>query len=243
MTAPGTLASSLSTSTRVVINPFVGTTCPRYFHTSGSPSATGSNRAAAPHSLPTPRNRIAHCSSCTSASMPSEPGCTGSCMKCAWKNQSAAATSFSARTRPNPASPASGHQPVTRSSIISGSSASAAPTVGNASRSAPRNRNRVADALAKYSRSVALGARPAWFANASPGKNPNEVSIVATTRPASRASTRKPTMIIVPSSDQFVSSVRTRSVPSCGRTSSLHVSFPSRLRKKISVVCAPGSRA
>ena len=237
------MSSSMRTSsTSVVISWLAGTTCPRYFHVSGTPSATGSKRAAAPHCAPVPRRRMAACSACSSASIPSEPGCTGSCIKCALKNQSAARTSFSARSTPSCAAPASGHQPVTRSSISSGSPASAAPAPPSACAALPRSCQLCAAGCAKYCASAAAAGSPAWFANASSGKNPNDVSIVAITLPARRASTLKTVMIIGPSSDQLVSSVRTRSVPVCGSTSSVHVCVPSRLRKKMSPVCALASR-
>jgi hypothetical protein len=53
------------------------------------------------------------------ASMPSEPGCTGSWKKWALKNHSPGSTSFSARPRRGPSCRRSGRVPVTRSSMQS----------------------------------------------------------------------------------------------------------------------------
>ena len=82
--------------TSEVITLFFGTTWPRYFQVIGLPSISGSKRGFA---IPWPRpfSSMKNCSSWPSASMPSEPGCTGSWKKWALKNQSSTETSFSAR--------------------------------------------------------------------------------------------------------------------------------------------------
>ena len=85
---------------------FSGTTCPRYFQVIGSPKATGSKRGISMPS-PMPFSSMKNCSTWITASIPSEPGCTGSWKKWALKYQSSASMLRSALTRPRPSEPPS----------------------------------------------------------------------------------------------------------------------------------------